>query len=312
MIRIKNQIKSLIDEKQGYLKHYQQSLDRLMAQEGAAQNPMIPKSEQRIENLTQEIEGLQNKLSKITSTSSTEYIEFVKEERQKSTEILARETEQKKIKNSKHTTDAVNKEKIYQSGRNQRKNDRWNKKKYDIYYKKYLQAVQTLPPYIRSNLEEMPNNKGYIWRGVQFFGKKLPEYGEQIILFEKKRGKLVIHKSSNHDWEIFEKSKDGKNKPIDSGKRTVKFTPPSDWPKIKYAKKKQSNTRKRNNNNYKQRNLQSWGSDRQDTHHKEKYNNTSSTQSNNRSSTQSNNRSSTQSNNRSSTHRKKSQYKKRK
>ena len=238
MIRVKNQIKSLIDEKEGYLKHYQQSYDRLMAQEGAASNPMIPKAEEKIGILSQEVENLKNKLSKITSTSCPEYLEFLNEERKKSKAILSKENELKKMKTNKQARENANKEKIYQKGRDQRKNDRWNKKKYDIYYKKYLQAIQTLPQYIRTNLEEMPNNKGYIWRGVQFFGKKLPEYGEQTILFEKKRGKLIIHKSSDTSWEIFEKVKDGENKPINSGSRTVKFTPPADWPQIKYAKKK--------------------------------------------------------------------------
>jgi hypothetical protein len=44
----------------------------------------------------------------------------------------------------------------------------------------------------------MPNNKGYIWRGVQYYGHKDPE-GNNCVLFESKRGVLHIHEWSE-DW----------------------------------------------------------------------------------------------------------------
>jgi hypothetical protein len=63
-------------------------------------------------------------------------------------------------------------------------------------YSYMLRVCSTLPTYIKNNLENMPNNKGYIWRGIHFFGKKEKE-SDTIVLFETKRGgALLIHK-----WE---------------------------------------------------------------------------------------------------------------
>ena len=65
---------------------------------------------------------------------------------------------------------------------------------------------------MKSNLADMPNNKGYIWRGVVFYGD-LPEYkGQPRILFEKKGRILVIHEYSGKEYKRYEK--EGKNRKI--------------------------------------------------------------------------------------------------
>ena len=47
---------------------------------------------------------------------------------------------------------------------------------------------------MRAKLDNMPNNKGYIWRGVHFYGLKDPEHEKaDIVMFENKKGILHIH-----------------------------------------------------------------------------------------------------------------------
>ena len=53
-------------------------------------------------------------------------------------------------------------------------------------------ATDTLPNYIKNNLNEMPSNKGYIWKNVWFFGKKSPERNQPTVMFEKFQGYMKI------------------------------------------------------------------------------------------------------------------------
>ena len=43
-------------------------------------------------------------------------------------------------------------------------------------------------------LNNMPNNKGYIWKGVRFYGLLPSEDDKEELLFEKINNKLYIHK----------------------------------------------------------------------------------------------------------------------
>jgi hypothetical protein len=74
----------------------------------------------------------------------------------------------------------------------------------------YNKVVDSLPSYMQNNLAEMPNNKGYIWRGVHFYGELNEQTGPRVM-FEKKRGGiLVIHENTMTEYRRFEKQ--GKNR----------------------------------------------------------------------------------------------------
>lgn len=88
-------------------------------------------------------------------------------------------------------------------------------------YRQYLNRVDSLPEYILNNLSTMPNNKGYIWRGMSCYGKLPAERGQPYILFEKIRGGILrIHEYStapaNVRWSYIYKvyEKKGKDKRI--------------------------------------------------------------------------------------------------
>lgn len=72
-------------------------------------------------------------------------------------------------------------------------------------YKYFNRVCDNLPDYMRKNLSEMPNNKGYIWRGVHFYGD-LPERPGPRVMFEKKRGGIfVIHEYTEREYKRYEK-----------------------------------------------------------------------------------------------------------
>lgn len=93
--------------------------------------------------------------------------------------------------------------------RNIKKQNKSNyQKKRDMRYgeKCYWKAVETLPNYMKRNLKTMPNNKGYIWRGCQFYGKKRPERNQPCIIFEKPgRDVLIIHETTPDKHTIYKK-----------------------------------------------------------------------------------------------------------
>lgn len=54
-----------------------------------------------------------------------------------------------------------------------------------------------LPDYIRENLARMAGNKGYIWKGIWYFGKQIvpPRDADMLVMFERPRGSsdTLIH-----------------------------------------------------------------------------------------------------------------------
>ena len=126
----------------------------------------------------------------------------------------------------------------------------WDKKKHGIFYRKYLKAVDTLPDYMKDNLKTMPNNKGYRWRGVGFYGLQKPIKDEPLILFEKRRGVLKICKYFNDREEIYEK-KDGTTTLVEKNfkKKVFNFPIPPGGSPIEYetAPQRHNNRGRRNN-----------------------------------------------------------------
>lgn len=78
-------------------------------------------------------------------------------------------------------------------------------------YKYYCNMCDKIPDYIQKNLNEMPNNKGYIWKGIHMFGKLPKEEDKPKVMFEKPvKDVLHIHEWYKGEYKKFEKV--GKNK----------------------------------------------------------------------------------------------------
>lgn len=77
---------------------------------------------------------------------------------------------------------------------------------------KYFRDCASIPDHISEKLKNMPNNKGYIWKGIRCFGVKPPD-SDTVTLFEKCRGGILkIHEATQYYTCIYEKV--GQNKKV--------------------------------------------------------------------------------------------------
>lgn len=75
----------------------------------------------------------------------------------------------------------------------------------------FLKNCNSIPDYMRKNLSKMPNNKGYIWRGIYCYGEKKKEKNKPYVMFEKERGgNLKIHEWDKFSYRLFIKGKNQK------------------------------------------------------------------------------------------------------
>lgn len=72
------------------------------------------------------------------------------------------------------------------------RNDRRQYRDYDYCFRYYKKVCATIPDYMIQKLSVMPNNKGYIWRGVSLYGYQRSQNGPRV-LFERRKGILYIH-----------------------------------------------------------------------------------------------------------------------
>lgn len=61
-----------------------------------------------------------------------------------------------------------------------------------------------LPDYMKQKLKGMPNNHGYIWKGIWFFGEKNAEKGP-CIMHDKQRDASYIHEIYSDEHVIYRK-----------------------------------------------------------------------------------------------------------
>ena len=95
--------------------------------------------------------------------------------------------------------------------------DRWADKKVENAMKREWNWLCRMdgfvPQYMRDNLRKMPNNKGYIWKGIFYYGLLPPENPMDITtMFEKHNQALYIHEWTPKYYRIFEKSDRQKSK----------------------------------------------------------------------------------------------------
>lgn len=72
-----------------------------------------------------------------------------------------------------------------------------------------------MPSYMRENLRKMPNNKGYIWKGIHYYGNLPCEHPKDVnTLFEKNNQILYIHEYGRGFYRFYEKKDKTKTKTL--------------------------------------------------------------------------------------------------
>jgi len=85
----------------------------------------------------------------------------------------------------------------------------------DSFYDEYLKIEETVPEYMIKNLEKMPNNKGYIWRGIRLYGKLAVTNSlnsKTVYLDERKHGEMFIHEITPVVENLYKKNGNGYGK----------------------------------------------------------------------------------------------------
>ena len=90
-------------------------------------------------------------------------------------------------------------------------------------FKHYQNLNNSIPDFILDKLKWMPNNKGYIWKGIYCFGEQPADSLEKNCMFEKKRDLLIIHEWNETEYKIWHKYGRCKKELFNSWKRKPKI-----------------------------------------------------------------------------------------
>ena len=126
---------------------------------------------------------------------------------EKSTKII------NKIKSDKREIDNFYKRERSINYTNKQDQKNMNREQY-----KFFDICSKFPEYLKKKLDKMPNNKGYIYKGIHFYGK-LPPDNQNLCMFEKKFSKtreniLRIHEWKNNKYTLYEKNGRDRKKKI--------------------------------------------------------------------------------------------------
>ena len=115
---------------------------------------------------------------------------------------------EKKQKNKEKLHNYYDREKKF--NRSVRATEREMKRGYYYYHK----CVDSVPDYLKKKLKNMPNNKGYIWRGVHCYGEKKHNQKDPRQMYEKKKNKYITHERHKGYYKIWHKEDNKKKKMI--------------------------------------------------------------------------------------------------
>ena len=101
-------------------------------------------------------------------------------------------------KNHINSTNKVKSKTFYQKNRITTKQEKYKEKNINRSLRYYNDISEKVPSFIRRNLKNMPNNRGYIWKSIWFFGEKLDNpINNTLVMHEIFRNKTLIHTIKN-------------------------------------------------------------------------------------------------------------------
>lgn len=181
-IRQKNIVTNRIKELRSFIKRNEDTIDRLRG--GNITSFEINQIEKNVNSNKEFLNEIELLNIKIIDIANGLYDSELKKEMSDAAQNLKKNNEQdskKQLdKNEKKKTD----DRFIQKGFaiNSRKNDLFNIEKETD---KYFKLCDSIPDYIMKKLLDMPENKGYIWKGMWCFGKLRANPNEHLVMFEK-------------------------------------------------------------------------------------------------------------------------------
>lgn len=162
-------------------------------------------SADNITRFDQKIADLRNELDK---EDTPRYLNFVAQQKE-ITRIQQKHQSDKKVQHQHEIDNKMKLDAFYKEENMIRRNDRQLQYQMKREWEWLCKTDARLPDYIRENLSNMPNNKGYIWKGIWYFGKKPAERKDMLIMFDKSGDSLIHEIKYNQYHKIFQKTKNG-------------------------------------------------------------------------------------------------------
>lgn len=214
LIRIKNELNNRIKEIGVIIRRIDETLHNLTRSNLGRDfiEKSKEKNRQKKEDLENELIELENKLRNLEhGVLDTEMILEAEKDKKYSEEVRERESNRKKTRDEAYKKKEKRSKESWQEQREEFNSQKASEREINREFNHFLHAIDSLPDYIIKNLKDMPNNKGYIFKGVTHLGRLPAEKGQPEILFEKQRdGSLIINEYFPDRTRVSRKDKDGK------------------------------------------------------------------------------------------------------
>lgn len=187
-----------------YTKLIQTELRQIKKFKEQAEKRSSPDNILKLENKIKELEH------ELDNDETTRYMEYMQEQQ----DVLKTQQKHLNDKHQKSQMEAENQEKLctfYKKENQIRRDDRMLQNQMRREWDWLCRQDERLPDYIRTNLQKMPNNKGYIWKSIHYYGCMPAEKNNDLlIMFERMAGSpdMLIHEiKKGHYYKIFQKGK---------------------------------------------------------------------------------------------------------
>jgi hypothetical protein len=183
----------------------------------------IHQSEMSISNYEDANERMRQKLTIVMSGGCD--AEILKKQKDIEDELKKKEENAIKEKAEELKRDETRKscsKKFDMREREQNRRDYGAKKDMDRGYQRFFDIVETAPDYIINNVKTMPNNKGYRFKGVIFYGQLPAERNAPIVVFDRKPNGMMITETYSDQEMVYFKPRDSNQKELVSRHRLVK------------------------------------------------------------------------------------------
>ena len=180
----------------------------------------IEKNKELIQTYQDKIECLEDKLELLTSGDlDNEILSEIKE----NTNKVEKKNKDNALKKEKIEKNQEKDKKISKSFFNNERDIKYQSRRQEFSMIREYERLWSidLPDYMRQKLKGMPNNHGYIWKGIWFLGEMSPVNGP-CIMSERQRDATYIHEIFSDEHVVYRKIG---NSDYNYQKEFVKTTP---------------------------------------------------------------------------------------
>jgi hypothetical protein len=190
----RNEIFNKIKEIESFINRNNQTIERIV------KNTLESNNTYNLTKLKKNNENFKLEIGELNSTLNSLSKHDLDDDLLKQINISKNVKKIKKDKEEKLDEETLNnKKKSISFFKNEKQSDRENnvEKEHERTLKYFYSVSDSLPDYMKDKLKKMPQNKGYIWRGVNFYGYLPYEDGKPITMFERINGVNYVHEYNN-------------------------------------------------------------------------------------------------------------------